>query len=309
MNNTENITDSDKNVTRPKISVIIPTHGRSDLLIRCLKSLDVKTDVEYDVCVVDDGSGLDEREIRAKSDVSYPLLWLSFEVSKGRSAARNEGVRATSGEIIVFLDSDMEAEEEFIGAHYQRHSDQRNIAVIGKINWPRNGSFGKYIGTRGVSKLKPDDTVPPWYFVTGNTSIRRSNLPSQIPFDEALPGWGGEDLDLGMRLHERGITIEYDPEAASYHNFDGDLQGHIERTYWYGFNTLPVLAARYPKIMRITKLHLMDSIIWRMLVSKIFFIPVYGFASVLDFLPLPAALYDYLTFASYAGGWLEGRRT
>ncbi|MFC1538372.1 glycosyltransferase family 2 protein [Candidatus Latescibacterota bacterium] len=308
MNTDDTKTHIDKIVTPQKISVIIPVHGRSELLVRCLRSLDTNTDVDFEVCVVDDGSGLDELEIREKSDVSFPLLWRSFDAVKGRSATRNEGLRSTSGDIIVFLDSDMEAGDGFIRAHFQSHSEQPNTAVIGKINWPRNGSFLKYIGTRGIAKLNENDTVPPWYFVTGNASVRRDCLPFQKPFDENLPGWGGEDLDLGMRLYNNGVRFTVNPEAVSYHHFDGDLKVHIERTFLYGSSTLPVLTARYPEILRVTKLHLLDSFIWRLLVSKVFFIPVYGFVSALDKLPLPAALFDYLTFASYAAGWLKGRR-
>ena len=105
------------------LSVIIPAHGRSDLLVRCLKSLDKKIDIEYEVCVIDDGSGLDEKEIREKSGVSYQLIWGSFDTSKGSGGARNEGIRSTSGEIIVFLDSDMEACSGFLEAHLKSHSE------------------------------------------------------------------------------------------------------------------------------------------------------------------------------------------
>ncbi len=309
MNIPEKSTEYDKNVAPPEISVVIPAHGRRDLLVRCLRSLDVETAAAFGVCVVDDGSGLDEDDIRNETHVSYPFLWRSFENPKGRSAARNEGISATTGRIVVFLDSDMEARPGFIDSHCQRHKEESDIAVVGKIEWPRTGAFKRYIGSRGVSKLKPDDSVPPWYFVTGNASIRRSILPSSRPFDETLPGWGGEDLDLGMQLHTRGVAFEYNSDAVSFHHFDGDLRGHIERTHLYGMNTLPALAERYPDIMRITKLHLLDSFLWRMLIGKMFFIPAYGCAYALDFLPLPAALYDYLTFAAYGCGWLERRRT
>ncbi len=290
------------------LSVIIPASGRKDYLIRCLKSLCKSIDVDFEVCVIDDGSSLDENEIRMITDVSYPLIWRSFDTSRGRSAARNEGIHSTSGDIIVFIDSDMETADGFLDAHLKSHRDHPHTAVIGCIKWPEGGSFFRYIGTRGVYKLKEKDRVPPWYFVTGNASIERSDLPSQNPFDETLPGWGGEDLDLGMKLHAGGIIFMYAGEAISCHNFDGDLRTHIDRTFSYGFNTLPVLADRYPEILKITKLNLLDSFLLRFLVQKIFFYPVLLSAIVLDKLPLPAILYDYLTFAAYARGWLKGKK-
>ena len=290
------------------LSVIIPASGRKDSLARCLKSLDKCIDVDFEVCVIDDGSGLDENEIRMMSDVSYRLIWRSFDMPRGRSAARNEGIHSTSGEIIVFLDSDMETAHGFLEIHLKSHRNHPHTAVIGCIKWPDGGSFFRYIGTRGVSKLKEKDHVPPWYFVTGNASIERSDLPSQNPFDETLPGWGGEDLDLGMKLHAAGITFMYAGEAISIHHFDGDLRTHVDRTFSYGFNTLPILADRYPEIPKITKLNLLDSFLWRFLIRKIIFYPVLLFAIVFDKLPLPAILYDYLTFAAYAQGWQKGKQ-
>jgi len=290
------------------LSVIIPASGRKDTLIRCLKSLDRRIDAEFEVCVIDDGSGLDENEIRMMSDVSYPLIWRSFDIPGGRSAARNEGIHSTSGDVIVFLDSDMETADGFLETHLKYHRDHPHTAVIGRIKWPEGGSFLRYIGTRGISKLKENDNVPPQYFVTGNASIERSDLPSQSPFDETLPGWGGEDLDLGMKLHAAGITFMYAPEALSVHHFDGGLGMHVVRTFSYGFNTLPILADRYPEILKITKLNLLDSLLWRFLIHKIVFNTVLLFAIIFDKLPLPAFLFDYLTFAAYARGWLKGKQ-
>ena len=287
------------------LSVIIPASGRCDLLMKCLKSLDENVDFEYEVCVVDDGSGLDESKIRAETHVSYPLLWRSFDIPKGRSAARNEGIQSTTGEIIVFLDSDMETRDGFLEAHLNSHKQNPHAAVIGRIIWPKNGSFLKYIGSRGVAKLKRNEPVPPWYFVTGNASIERNDLPSNPAFDESLPGWGGEDLDLGMKLNNHDMAFIFQPEAISFHNFDGDIRNHVNRTFLYGRNALPVLIERYPDVLQITRIDLLNSLFWRFSVRNIIFYPLLSFSIVFDKLPLPAKLFDYLTFAAYARGWLE----
>ena len=57
------------------------------------------------------------------------------------------------------------------------------------------------------------DPVLPWYFPTGNSSIERSDLPGNNPFDETLPGWGGEDLDFAMKLKAAGVSFIYAPKA------------------------------------------------------------------------------------------------
>ena len=293
------------------LSVIIPAYGRTELLIRCIRSLgrDVQGDLDYTVCVVDDGSGIDVGYVRDTAQVDYPLEWISFPSNRGRSAARNEGIIATSGEIIVFLDSDMEAREDFLSAHLLCHEKHPKTAAVGRIIWPKGGGFMNYIGTRGMRKLAADDIVPPRYFVTGNASVPRAELPADAPFDETLPVWGGEDLDLGMRLHSTGINFVSVPEAVSYHNFEGTLRQHVERTRHYGKKTLPVLIGRYPDLYHVVRLDLLDSPAGRFSVNSPVFYPLYGFARLFDFLPLPSILYDYLTFAAYARGWMEGNKS
>jgi len=292
------------------LSVIIPAHGREELLIRCLTSLkgNIDVDFECEVCVVDDGSGLDEDTIRKQLAAGSSFIWRSFHKPRGRSAARNKGIRSTTGEIIVFLDSDMEADESFLRSHYEYHSEHPHTVVVGKIEWPKGGSFLRYIGSRGVAGLKPGEPVPPWYFVTGNASVRRSDLPGGRAFDESLPGWGGEDLDLGMKLHAAGVKFAYAPEAVSRHNFEGNLAGHIRRTALYGRTVLPVLVKRHPELETILRLDNLNSLLWRIAVQKMLYTPAVLAARIFDPLPLPDCLFDYLTYAAYAGGWLKGGR-
>jgi len=292
------------------LSVVIPAHGREDLLLRCLTSLkhDVDGDFDCEVCVVDDGSGLDGDAVRMKLAAGESFIWRSFDRPRGRAAARNKGIRSTTGDIVVFLDSDMEIRRGFLRSHLEHHRAHPHTAVIGRILWPKGGSFLRYIGTRGVAKLKPGDAVPPWYFVTGNASVERADLPGGKAFDETLPGWGGEDLELGMRLAGTGVRFLYAPDAVSLHHFTGSLAEHVVRTERYGRETLPLLVGRYPELEHVLRLDLLESRSWRSLVHTFFFAPVLAAARVLDPLPLPDILFDYLTFAAYARGWLEGKR-
>ncbi|MFA6472093.1 MAG: glycosyltransferase [Candidatus Latescibacterota bacterium] len=290
-----------------KLSVIIPAHGREELLVLCLKSLDkcVQGNLDYEVCVIDDGSGIDEYGIREKSAVSCPLIWRKFSSPRGRSAARNEGIRATTGEIVVFLDSDMEAREKFLRAHEEIHCIQPHTVAIGKIVWPDSGGFLRYIGSRGIAKLKPGSEAPPWYFVTGNSSVERADLLGNSPFDETISGWGGEDLDLGMKMARGGVRFISLPEAESYHHFNGTLSEHLQRTRLYGSRSVPVLIGRYPELQKTLRLDVLKSPFWRLLTSPPIYSTLALAAQAFDFLHLPAQLYDYLTFTAYSRGWRE----
>lgn len=88
----------------PKISVIIPTYNRAMLLSSAIDSVLSQTYEDYELIVIDDGSTDDTTEIVNK--YSTDKLRYVFQENKGRSAARNYGIKLAKGEYIAFLDSD-----------------------------------------------------------------------------------------------------------------------------------------------------------------------------------------------------------
>ena len=87
------------------ISVVIPTYNRKELLKRSIDSVINQTIKPSEIIIVDDGSN-DGTEAMVKKN--YDSLKLIKQKNKGASAARNSGIRASSGEWICFLDSDDE---------------------------------------------------------------------------------------------------------------------------------------------------------------------------------------------------------
>src|SRR3989344_9216027 len=91
----------------PKISVIIPTHNRPELLKKAVGSVLSQTYKDLEVIVVDDCM-----EKRADSVIKEfndsRIKHIQHQEEKGGSAARNTGIRASSGEFIAFLDDDDE---------------------------------------------------------------------------------------------------------------------------------------------------------------------------------------------------------
>ena len=87
------------------ISVVIPTYNRIELLKRSIDSVINQTIKPSEIIIVDDGS-IDGTEAMVKN--KYDSLKLITQKNKGASAARNSGIKASSGEWICFLDSDDE---------------------------------------------------------------------------------------------------------------------------------------------------------------------------------------------------------
>ena len=105
------------------VSVIIPTFQRTALLSRCLEAL-VAQDFEgaYEIIVVSDGEDVSTQQLCKKFTDLYPLKSISFTYLKKRSgpaAARNEGVRFSSGKLIAFTDDDTIPSPAWLSSFYK----------------------------------------------------------------------------------------------------------------------------------------------------------------------------------------------
>ncbi len=91
----------------PKVSVVIPTCNRPDMVARAVRSVLDQTYQDFEVIVVDDG--LQKRADLAVRAISDPrVCYIAHDTNKGGSAARNTGIRAARGGYIAFLDDDDE---------------------------------------------------------------------------------------------------------------------------------------------------------------------------------------------------------
>jgi len=104
-------------MSQPKVSIIIPTCNRGDLLARALDSVIAQTVSQWEIVLVDDGSTdsthkLADRYARRLGD----RFQYHYQRNAGASAARNVGIEQSRGEFIAFLDSD----DEFLSDKLER---------------------------------------------------------------------------------------------------------------------------------------------------------------------------------------------
>jgi glycosyltransferase involved in cell wall biosynthesis len=96
-------------MAEPLFSVVVPTYNRAEKLLRCLKSLNEQTYFNFEVCVCDDGSGDNTKEMveSFRSRINFKQLHYFFEPNWGGPARpRNIGVQNAAAEWICFLDAD-----------------------------------------------------------------------------------------------------------------------------------------------------------------------------------------------------------
>lgn len=97
-----------------KVSVVIPTFNEEKVITNCLNSLAQQTYNNMEVIVIDDGST--DSTLRVLSNLKFNIsnLKLLSQDHKGPGEARNLGAKESSGDILVFVDADMEFENDFI---------------------------------------------------------------------------------------------------------------------------------------------------------------------------------------------------
>ncbi|MGA0201456.1 MAG: glycosyltransferase family 2 protein, partial [Prochlorotrichaceae cyanobacterium] len=203
------------------ISVVIPTYNRKPILEKCLNALELQQFAPaeplegYEVVVVDDGS-TDGTVDWLTDNPHYPHVRLTQQAHLGPAAARNLGVQRGQGDTIVFIDSDLVVTETFLQTHattlqsaYDRHAHQRFFtygAVINTCNFDHP--------TQEPYKVTDFSAA---YFATGNVAIARTWLEKVGLFDTQFQLYGWEDLELGVRLQQEGLTLIKCPKAVGYH--------------------------------------------------------------------------------------------
>lgn len=124
-----------------RASIIIPAYNARDRLDLNLKALNEQSwdgnDVE--VIVIDNGSTDNTMSVLKNFKLKYPMKIIRLEENKGIAYARNAGIYESSGDVLIFHDSDMIASKDFIKLHLDMHREPGIVAC--GLFWRRIFTF------------------------------------------------------------------------------------------------------------------------------------------------------------------------
>lgn len=208
-----------------KLSVIIPTCARAEILRLTLEGLCCQHDSRdlSEVIIVSDG--VDDRVASIVQSFSdrLPIHFLD-QPKRGVSSARNRGIAFASAPILLLLDDDVVPAPGLISEHVRFHRERRqeNAALLGYVTWHPDLHashfmqwYGEYGALFGYSLLKDDQEANPRFFYSCNISIKRKFLKAHGGFNETLTVL--EDNELGFRLAQQHMQLFFRKAALGYH--------------------------------------------------------------------------------------------
>ena len=207
------------------ISVVIPTHNRSDLISRAIKSVQTQTYTDTEIIVVSDGSTDDTKTVVEElGKTDERIRFLEYHPARGGNVARNTGIEAASGEYIAFLDDDDEWYSNKLEAqmHVMESSDKIGLVYTGVhiiyVNEKVEYSFKAKEKGDLSRKILLDNCIG----TTSTVMVRKRLFEKTGVFDVELKAL--QDYDLWIRfcqVCEIGVIPE---EKINYYNYTGKKQ-------------------------------------------------------------------------------------
>ena len=225
----------------PRVSVVVAAHNAGATIGDCLESLRHLRYPDYEVIVVDDGSTDDTSRIAAR----YPVRAITTP-ARGVGAARNEGLRAATGELIAYIDSDARADPDWLSYLAVAYADSDASAIGGPNPVPPEDNWIAkcvYRSPGGPTQVMLDDRRAE-HIPGCNMSFTRQALESIGGFDPIFTK-AGDDVDVCWRLLERGHRIGFQPSAVVWHHRRASIRGYWRQQVGYG-ESEAILERRHP---------------------------------------------------------------
>jgi len=212
------------------MSVVIPTKDRPDALELTLKAYLNQTlpRDQWEMILVNDHGDRSILDAVCARFPELPIRLLDNPGPGGPGAARNFAIEQAAGTVILITGDDIVPTPDFLARHAEAHRSHSEIttAFVGRTLWhpdlPQT-PFMSYIDGEGGQQFKYNDlrdggTVPFDRLYTSNCSLKRRFLAQQeVLFSSWYRFAAFEDVELGYRLHLRGMTLRYLEHANGYH--------------------------------------------------------------------------------------------
>ena len=216
--------------TSPRISIVVCTYNGARTLRETLAHLHHLHYTDYEVLVVDDGSTDDSAAIAKRAGVR-----LISTPNRGLSSARNTGMEAATGEIVVYIDDDAYPDRDWLAYLAQMFRTTDHAAVGGPNLAPAgDGDIAECVVNAPGGPVHVLLTDTEAEHIPGcNMAFRKSCLQAIGGFDTKFRV-AGDDVDVCWRIQQRGWTIGFSPAAVVWHHRRNSVRAYWKQQQGYG---------------------------------------------------------------------------
>jgi len=213
------------------ISIVVIFDQLRNDLFRLLQTIKPQLNKEIEILLVQES----DKEVQLPQ-LPTKTRHIIIPPKQGFSFNRNEGIKNSKGDIIVFIDDDCWVHNKWLEALTKPLIENQNIMVtasgtqipkstflgdcISELGFPGGGS----LGFEKVWKVSEEGFTD--HLVVGNCAIKKEVFGKIGMFDESMKS-GAEDAEFSVRLKNANIQIKYVQEAYAYHKARTDLIGFI----------------------------------------------------------------------------------
>lgn len=217
----------------PRVSIVIPTYNRADLLPFTLQSALQQTCTDREILVIDNASTDETPQMMAQ--YAGCVRYIRKPVNKGLADSYNLGVRESTGEFVLLLDSDDTIHPETLGkqvSYLDQHPQADLVRTAGfYVDIAGNKIARMRISPSGPGRPMLASLVFGNFEMCGSILYRRVLLDRVGMRDESLPVYGDWEHSLRMALHD--CHFGFLPEPLFFYRFhSGNSMRKVQAVEW-----------------------------------------------------------------------------
>lgn len=257
-------------MTHPDLSVVIPTRNRRASLERTLNALARQRLAANRFEAVVSMDGADEAGTRylAAMNLPYHLTVVGSDAPRGAAAARNLGAASAQGELLLFLDDDVEADPGLLAEHVRAQHDGAHVTIgylppcleSGPADFFQRALRGWWEAMFDAMRL-PGHRY--WFrdFLTGNCAMSATLFERVGRFDEDFRCH--EDYEFGVRVVADRAAMRFVEAASGIHHEQTTVSRAFERKREEGRADIQMLR-KHPELVPSLPLGIFDAFSTRM---------------------------------------------
>lgn len=221
-----------------KASVVVPVYNAQNEISRTLDAL-LEQDFErdYEIIPVDDGSTDGTKEILEKYSNRHEKIKPVYQEKRGPAAARNRGAEESSGEFVLFTDSDCVPEKDWISQMVSSLEKEGVIGVQGRYEClNKNSTLARFIQYEVEERYERMERQEYIDFVGSySAGYDRKVFLDFGGFDEDFKKASGEDPELSYRLDKEGYKMVFNPDAVVKHEHPDSIKDYLKMKFGRGY--------------------------------------------------------------------------